>query len=159
MRSDVELILHRANQLKEDGMKRYGISVLMLAVALMTSVAFSQIAQQTIKADVPFAFNVGDKVIPAGQCFVRTAGANSSALWIENQDAKESTYVVPNPTRSLEPSDRTMLVFHKYGDRYFLARVVKDGSEAGYELRETKVEKELRAQNKIAGEEIRLAAK
>ena len=41
----------------------------------------------------------------------------------------------------------------------FLARVERNGSAAGYQLQETKVEKELRAQNKTAGEEIRLAAK
>jgi len=150
---------HREKLLKEDGMKRYGVSILMLAVALLPGLANAQMGGQTIKADVPFDFTAGDKTIPAGECLVHADGASGAALWIGNRDAKVNTYVVPMQTRGLDPSERTVLVFHKYGDRYFLARVERNGSAAGYQLQETKVEKELRAQNKTAGEEIRLAAK
>lgn len=140
-------------------MKRQGLTILTLALALLPAALYAQMNGATIQADVPFSFTAGDKTIPAGTVIVRPEGPSGGALWVSNRDANANTYVVPMPTRALNPSDRTALVFHKYGDRYFLARVERSGSDAGYQLQETKVEKELRSQNKIAGEEIRLAAK
>ena len=140
-------------------MKRYAMVMLMLGAMLLTGIGNAQTGQPAIKADVPFDFTAGDKTIPAGECQVRMEGTAGTTLFIGNRDAKVSTYVLPLQTRSLNPSERTVLVFHKYGDRYFLARVERNGSDAGYQMKVTGVEKELRAQHKIAGEEIRLAAK
>ena len=138
-------------------MKRFGFSILILTMALLLGLANAQSAQ-SIKADVPFDFTAGDKTIPAGTVFLQAQGLTNGALWIANRDAKVNTYVVPMHTQALDPSERTVLVFHKYADRYFLARVDRSGSAEGYQLQQTKVEKELRAKNKNAGEEIRLAA-
>ena len=140
-------------------MKRYGILMLMLGAMLLPGVANAQTGQSAIKADVPFDFTVDNQTIPAGACQVRSEGQAGTTLLIDNADAKASAFVTPLRTQTLNPSERTVLVFHKYGDRYFLARIDRSGSDAGYQMRETGVEKELRAQHKIAGEEIKLAAK
>ena len=52
-----------------------------------------------------------------------------------------------------------MLVFNKYGHRYFLAAIKRSGNSSGYQLPESKVEKELRAHNVITPEEIQLGSK
>jgi hypothetical protein len=130
----------------------------MLAMTLLPGIAYAQ-GGTTIKAEVPFNFTVGDKTIPAGTCLVRVEGMTGGALSIRNPDAKAATYAIPLPTQSANPSERTVLVFHRYGDRYFLASIQRSGSSSGYKLQETRVEKELRAQNRVEHEEIRLAAK
>jgi hypothetical protein len=64
-------------------------------------------------------------------------------------------------------SARTVLVFHKYGNRYFLKDIERAGYSSGYRFAESKLEKELRsqnlknteqAQNTTAPEEILVAA-
>ena len=140
-------------------MKRYGILMLMLSAMLLTGVANAQSGEPAIKADVPFNFTVDNQSIPAGAVQVRSEGQAGTTLVIANTDAKANALVLPMKTQSLNPSERTVLVFNKYGDRYFLARIERSGSDAGYQMRETGVEKELRAQHKVAKEEIQLAAK
>ena len=147
--------LHRANLLKEDEMKRF-VLFLLFAAVMTSAAAFAQGFDEGIKANVPFAFVAGDKTIPAGNCVVRTEGFTKGALSISNHDAKAATYVVPQPTESLAPATKTVLVFNKYGDSYFLARVERSGSSAGYQLKPTKVEKELRARTDSPIQMVRL---
>jgi hypothetical protein len=49
------------------------------------------------------------------------------------------------------------MVFHKYGDRYFLTGIKLTGSKAVYRLHESRSEAELRAQNAPESQEILLA--
>ena len=140
-------------------MKRQGLSVLVLMLAMVPTIAFAQLNSTLLKADVPFAFTAGDQTIPAGTCLVRSAGVSNDAVWIGNVADKIGTFVFPLHTKSLKASDRTVMVFHKYGNRYFLSGIVRAGDSAGYKIREGKVEKELRAQMTSKPEEIRVAAK
>ena len=140
-------------------MKRQGLTILALAISLTTGVAWAQWSGSPIKADVPFAYTAGDKTIPAGPTIVQVTNLGGGALWIGNQDAKSGTLLMAQRSESLRPSSRTVLVFHKYGDRYFFSRVEREGSSEGYRMRESKIEKELRAQIANQAEEVRLAAK
>ena len=49
------------------------------------------------------------------------------------------------------------LVFHKYGDRYFLSGMKIEGTRVMYRLPESKAEMELRAQNAPMSEQTLLA--
>jgi hypothetical protein len=56
---------------------------------------------------------------------------------------------LPNRTGSRSkplPGD-TVLVFNRYGDRYFLSSIRLEGNDRTYKLPESKGEAELRAQN------------
>ncbi len=57
------------------------------------------------------------------------------------------------------PAASNVLVFHKYGHRYFLTEVKVEGSRTTYRLPESKAEAELQAQNVNAPDEILLALK
>ena len=140
-------------------MKRQGLTILAFVLALTTSLAWAQWEGQSIQADVPFAYTAGAKAMPAGPTIVRVANLGGGALWIGNQETKSGTFLMAQPTVASRPSNRTVLVFHKYGDRYFFSRVERDGSSAGYRMRESKIERELRAQNARELDEVRLAAK
>jgi hypothetical protein len=50
------------------------------------------------------------------------------------------------------------MVFHKYGDRYFLSSINREGEQRGYELPANSLEKELRAQNVSENDVVLVAA-
>jgi hypothetical protein len=58
-----------------------------------------------------------------------------------------------------QAADHCSLVFHKYGSNYFLSEIKVAGTANGYRLPETKAEKEIRAQNGPATNEILLASR
>ena len=125
-------------------MKKYAASLLVLAIIALPGFLSAQ-SRMVIKADVPFEFVVNGKTMPAGECTVNVTGDGHTILAIES--GNEHLYALPNSTESLRPSADTTLVFHKYGDRYFLASINRAGEQRGYELPAGAIEKELRAQN------------
>ena len=96
-------------------------------------------AQDKARADVPFSFAVGDKALPAATYMVTELG--SHAIVIRSIETNEGAIIqYHNAERMAKQSPK--LVFHKYGDRYFLYQVWS-GSSVGMELPESKFEKEL----------------
>jgi hypothetical protein len=133
------------------------ISALMLLFVPL--IAAAQLAQsERIVTQVPFRFTVGNVAIPAGECSVQLADQKGWVLTVSNRDAKIAlfTHTVPNAARKIAPA--SALVFHKYGDRYFLVALRVSDSRAVYEFRQSKLEKELIAQNLRPTEEILLAS-
>ena len=133
------------------------ISALMLLFVPL--IAAAQLRQsERIVTQVPFRFTVGNVAIPAGECSVQLADQKGWVLTVSNRDAKIAlfTHTVPNAARKIAPA--SALVFHKYGDRYFLVALRVSDSGAVYEFRQSKLEKELIAQNLRPTEEILLAS-
>ncbi len=132
---------------------RYTKQLLVAALMMMPLLATAQLGQKvSIGTQVPFDFVVGDRVVPAGKCILQAANAADTIL-IRNDDKMVRLF---SPTslgeaRGVSASDE--LVFHKYGDRYFLAAVRLEGSRIVYELPESKEEAGLRLQNQPSAEE------
>jgi hypothetical protein len=103
----------------------------------------------TIKAQVPFNFVANGETMPAGECTIRFMVNGQTTLSISS--GKQHTFAFPIVGQSSNGSKKTALVFHRYGDRYFLARIKRAG-RIGYELPASKLESELRAGN--AAEEV-----
>lgn len=135
-------------------MKKYGVALLILMLAALTGLASAQ-TTKVITAQVPFDYVVNGKTMLAGECWIKAQGDGRSVLWIASENA--GLYVLPNATESTTTSDMTKLVFHQYGDRYFLASIEREGDSRGYELPASKLEAELRAQN-VAEKDVVLLA-
>ena len=116
-------------------------AALMIAGLLTLSPVYA--ANGSTEFNVPFQFYAGDAVLPAGtyqigldQTFNRVNVAAS--------DLSKSVCLLPHRIESrgddLE-SGRTVLVFHRYGDSYFLREVWRDGREQGFAFGQTKAEK------------------
>src|SRR5260370_14924374 len=71
------------------------------------------------KADIPFGFYVRDTALPAGSYTVREANY-PGIVQIVNNDTGKSILAMAPPNHSGNTAD-SKLVFHKYGDRYFLS--------------------------------------
>ena len=91
---------------------------------LLTAAVFAQMtsSQQLMKVNIPFAFGVQDQSLPAGQYLVLTVTPERS-IRLTSADGKHSAIVNTLPNYAKEPSANSRLVFHRYGNEYFLAQV------------------------------------
>lgn len=104
---------------------------LMLAVCVLF---FSFAAQaQTVRANVPFAFTAGDRILPAGE-YQLAIDARTGI--IRCQPVSETGFYIASHgyTSPESAANRGALVFHRYGDSYFLKRVLTAASREGREL-------------------------
>lgn len=133
--------------------KKHTATLLILMLVGLTGLLNAQMST-TIRAQVPFDFVANGKTMPAGECIITVSGTGRSLLSINS--GKQHTFSLPSGYGSPNGSKETALVFHKYGDRYFLASI-KRARGIGYELPASKIEAELRARN-VAEEVFTLLA-
>ena len=97
---------------------------------LLTAAMFAQMtsSQQLMKVNIPFAFGVQDQSLPAGQYLVFTVTPERS-IRIVSANGKHSAIVNTLPNYAKEPSSNSRLVFHRYGNEYFLAEVWTAGQD------------------------------
>ena len=127
---------------------KYAARMLAILVTMMPLLASAQLTSgQNLVSKVPFQFRAGNSLAPAGQWVVERAGLDARALIIRNTEAKSSQFARASMTEARETAANNSLVFHKYGERYFLAGIKLEGSKIMYEFPESRAEAELRAQN------------
>ncbi|MGZ8842545.1 MAG: hypothetical protein ACXW18_02715 [Pyrinomonadaceae bacterium] len=121
-----------------------GLTMLMLVVGLAlasASVANGQSGKQ-VTAQVPFDFIVADKTLRSGQYQISDANSAGDALAIRSVGGKESVLRLTSETGSKAVGNlEAKLVFHRYGNTYFLAQVWMAGSSTGRELPGTRQER------------------
>jgi hypothetical protein len=107
-------------------MKRH-LSFAVLMLVLMSVAAVSAEAQASgapiARARIPFAFNVGRTSLPAGEYTVNVLNPASDrkVLQIRSTDGRVSA-LVQTTAAGTRATDNAMLVFHRYGDKYFFAQ-------------------------------------
>lgn len=121
--------------MKRQFLKGFTMLMLVVVLALATAV-ISANAQSSNKvvADVPFEFSVGYKTMPVGEYSVQIVASAGNALLIQNVDAKTSALRLSEATDRLKNSSQARLVFHRYGERYFLAEVWNGADITGRQL-------------------------
>ena len=123
--------------------KKHTATLLILMLVGLTGLVNAQM-YTTIKAQVPFDFVANGKTMPAGECLVVVLGTGRRLLSISS--GKQHVYGLPIADESPNPDRKTALVFHRYGDQYFLVSI-KHAGGIGYRLPVSKLENELRARN------------
>ena len=73
-----------------------------------------------LKADIPFAFTVGDTPLPAGEYTVSSPVYGLIRI-VNNQTHDTATVSTSRGNHDAGPNSR--LLFNRYGDRYFLHRI------------------------------------
>ena len=128
-------------------------AVTALVLALLVNVGF---AQSRTKADVPFAFNVAQSSMSEGSYSISAVA--DRVMVVRNESTNAAVMVITQREESSKPQN-PRLVFHKYGDSYFLAEAWSGSGEAGMEFPESKLERELRASSANASgpEEVVIA--
>ena len=131
--------------------KGLAMVMLLLTLALATAVATANgQGRHAVAAKVPFEFIVGAKTLAAGQYNMRVIGDAGQALSIQSADAKNRAIRLTNATAP-QRDKRAKLVFHRYGNTYFLSEVSEGGGEGGWQLNKSKQERAMeRELNRIA---------
>ncbi len=138
---------------------KYATRMLVLALTMLPLLASAQLSSsQKIVAQVPFGFVVGSKVVPSGEWIVQRASMDTKILLIRNTEGAVGMFSNISLVEAKKAPGDCTLVFHKYGNQYFLSGVCIAGTPIGYRLPESKAEAETRAQNVPATEEILLAS-
>lgn len=126
-------------------MKKQILWMPLILIAMFASAAVSTRAQAVYgaRADVPFDFVVGDKTIPAGRIIATgVSAAVHGPLSITNAAQNKLAMRIGRRVPGAEKANQCKLVFHKYGDRYFLAQIQIAGYEA-WEVAKSKEERSL----------------
>lgn len=120
--------------------------VVVLALAAAAASATAQ-SSGKVSADVPFEFSVGYKTMPAGEYSVQTVSSSGNSLLIQSRDGKTSALRLSDATSRIKNKSHALLVFHRYGERYFLAEVWNGADITGRQLlqslEERAIEREL----------------
>ena len=126
---------------------------LLSAMLLVTCVASAQgqSLANRITANIPFDFSVGEKKLPAGRYSVSRVNQTSgdAVLSVADDDGNAKVIRLTNPTERLRPISKATLVFHHYGDQYFLFQVWPAGATTGRQLPRSRSEREI--QRNLAG--------
>jgi hypothetical protein len=147
---------HRLNT-KGDNMKRQIVSLLgVFGLLLVAACASAQ--SMKVTANVPFNFVVDKATLPAGAYSIDALSTGSTTLLIQNRDARIQMVTLPNNAEQLRPSDSTCLVFHRYGDRYFLSQIWVAGNSSGRQFKISRHESEVATNAQPAQDVIVLAS-
>ena len=137
-----------------------------LTCALLTVVtaatAHAQMPGTTLRATIPFDFSVRGKMLPAGDYEIRRLTDDPGELTISSVNLRhERAAFNTEPVEPRGMSIKPRIVFHRYGDRYFMFEVFAAGSPTGRELPISRQERNLRrelASNKSEAETVTVAA-
>jgi hypothetical protein len=74
---------------------------------------------------------------------IQSVGTTGTAVAIESSDRSLVKLVLPNSCESSQTQEKSKLVFHRYGDQYFLAQIWREGDNRGSELPKSQRENEV----------------
>jgi hypothetical protein len=138
--------------------RRTNMKTNLLRASILAVVAAAAVYGQstkTLKVTVPFDFVAGNRTLSAGQYSV-AQGSVSGSVIINSADHKGCAIVLANAIQSAAAPNQGKLVFHRYGNTYFLAEVWGAGA-CGRQIPQTKREREL-AVRRLPGDNTTLTA-
>jgi len=125
----------------------YG-ALMILALALIVGAPAIQ-AQTRVQANVPFDFNLGQKLMEAGVYDI--SSPDGRVLIVRNVNTREGCLMLESMHIRASQANgipHAKLVFYKYDDQYFLAQIWDGLSDVGIAFPESKREKELKLARK-----------
>ena len=122
-------------------MKRNSLIFAAALALVVTTVASAQSTK--LKVTVPFGFIVNRANLPAGQYLLQSMDVEGKVIAIRNLETNSTNLVIFNSCISLASVKQTELVFHRYGERYFLNQIWVQGNSSGHELSPSPREKEV----------------
>ena len=123
--------------------KKHAATLLILMLVGLTGLVNAQMST-TFKAQVPFDFVANGETMQAGESIITVLDTGRTVLSVSS--GKQHAYAFSIADESPNASKETALVFHQYGDRYFLAGIKREG-RIGYQLPASRLEGELQARN------------
>ena len=116
----------------------------ILSVGALALLGASGIYAQTkATAEIPFEFTVQHTTLPAGEYTLSAPSKSHDVMSIENVETRKTILVLApsNVSEYKGAKDRKVVLFHRIGDRYFLAEVKTDAVRG--HIGPSKLEREL----------------
>ena len=134
------------------------LAVIMMIAAIVPAKA--QSLQYKLTANIPFDFTITDKKLPAGKySVVRAQNSNGDqVLLFSSADGHQQLSRLTIPVFARDAMKEGVLVFHQYGDEYFLTEIWPAGGQTGRALPKSRAERELQRQSndtKVARVDLR----
>ncbi len=115
------------------------IAIVAFATGLTTNAAGQ--TSKTLRANVKFDFQIGDRIYPAGAYRIESISTDNVLLITSVGDANKKQIILAgysNGSKGQTPK----LVFQKYGESYFLTQIFFDSGEWGYSIRPSRRQRE-----------------
>jgi hypothetical protein len=147
--SRIRKTIASSSTIKGERMKNnvFGVVISFCLLTLATAAtANAQEPDQVLRARIPFGFSVVGRTLPAGEYEVRRINGSPEVLMISKRSRHEHEHAIfrTEPLEARRTPNRGEIVFHRYGDRYFLSEVLTEGEQTGRELAPTREERSLR---------------
>jgi len=114
---------------------------------LLAAGAYAQLPGAPLRANIPFDFNVRGMTLPAGEYEIRRITDQAEGLEVRNiHRSRDHTMFVTDPVEKGNIARHGEIIFHRYGDTYFLYEIWTAGMETGRELPVSKQERYLRSE-------------
>ncbi len=143
-------------------MKKQAVRFFAMATLLITLSAGSSFAsgfEFGVRANIPFDFVIGTKTLPQGTYTVKLLETSQNVLVVRGQDNNEAAVAISITVSTEDTEDNSpKLIFHRYGDQYFLSQVWSGARLDGRELPKTPREREHMAKNASEPEIVSIAA-
>jgi len=138
-------------------MKKQNLVMLVALASSLVLAGQSFARPRVLEADVPFAFEVGSKRLPAGHYQIESVTTGAATLEVIRQGNGDARTTIS--TMAVEPgvaNAQPQLIFHRYSNTFFLYQI-RDGAGKARQLFESKQEKE--AAVREAASKVVLAAR
>ena len=128
--------------------------------ALLAAGAGAQSPNNTMKFNVPFDFQIGERTMPAGEYVVRLLGRESNlpAVLIKSGDGSAARILQMTPVEAKRARESGTLVFNRYGGRHFLAQLWTPDERAGLKVRKSQAERRVQVVSRAELATVEIAA-
>ncbi|HZD76700.1 MAG TPA: hypothetical protein VE218_06825 [Acidobacteriaceae bacterium] len=100
-------------------MKRI-FAIALFAASSLAAAGNLSAQDHQMKANIPFAFTMGSKTLPAGSYTISSLSSN--AVTVRNNQNRMAAITTVYDSGKQSPN--SVLVFHRYGDQYFLEAIL-----------------------------------
>ena len=120
-------------------------ALLVMAIITAGASAQAQTLQYKLTVDIPFDFSVSGQKLPAGKYWIGRAQSSigDTVVQIQSTDMHSVANRFSVPIVTFKTKNRAELVFHRYGDQYFLSEVWPAGGGTGRAFLKTRAERDL----------------
>jgi hypothetical protein len=124
---------------------RYLLSLfiaLVFAITIYPTKAHAQIIGD-LEVNIPFQFHAGNAKLPPGKYVIHMLDNDFTVMEISSVDGSTSAlFQVKDAETNSEPA-KSELIFNKYGNRYFLAKLFDEGNPSGSQVLESPYEERI----------------
>ncbi len=120
-------------------------TLLVFVISSLCGIMTASLGAQSLptRFNVPFEFAVGAKTLPAGDYKVVLGSNRNGLVEIQSADGHSTLFTLTHNADAGAPGAEPTLIFHRYGDQYFLEQFsTGEGQAPVLELPSSKAERE-----------------